>query len=154
MSVETSAGTLIAVSAAAPATRNAAGYAAIAGWTPVGEIVDPGEFGRKYALITHNPVATRGTQKKKGSFNEGSMAMQMGLDNDDAGQVLMKSAADDDAPYSFRITLPTGHIYYFQALVMEFVISGLTVDSITAASAAIEITTDNAGIGIVEVPAP
>lgn len=152
MSVETSAGTLLAVSAGTPATFDIAGYAALT-YTPVGELVDPGEFGRKYALITHNPVATRGTQKKKGSFNEGAMALQLGLDNDDAGQVLMQEAVDDDAAYSFRVTLPTGVAYYFQALVMEWVIGGLTVDSITSASAAIEITTSNTGVGIVKSPA-
>lgn len=153
MGVETSAGTLLHVVAAAPATFDAAGYAALV-WVAVGEVVDPGEFGRKYAVIKHNPVATRGTQKKKGSYDEGTMALKLGLDNDDAGQVILQDLKDSDDPGAFKLTLPTGHIYYFQALVMEFIVGGLTVDSITSATVTIELTTAPDGTGIIEVAAP
>ena len=71
MTVRTSAGTTLKVSASAPATFDKAGYSALT-FTAVGEITDLGEFGREYALVTHNPVGTRGTQKFKGSFNEGT----------------------------------------------------------------------------------
>lgn len=153
MAVDTSAGTLLHISAAAPATFNAAGYAALT-WTPVGEVVDPGEFGRKYAVVKHNPVATRGTQKFKGSFDEGTMSLKLGLDNDDAGQILLHAAVLLDDPQSFKVTLPGGDTYYFQAMAMDFVIGGLTVDSVTSAACTLELTTSKTGIGIVEVLAP
>jgi hypothetical protein len=91
MTVKTSAGSTIAISAATPATFNAAGYGALT-FTTIGEVTDLGEFGRDYALVTHNPIATRGTVKRKGSFNEGTMDMKLGLDTDDAGQILAKAA--------------------------------------------------------------
>ena len=150
MSVNTSAGTLLHISAIAPATFDAPGYVALA-WLPVGEIVDPGEFGRKYALVSHTPVATRGVQKFKGSFNEGTMAMTMGLDSVDTGQMALRTASKLDTPVSLKITLPSGTIYYFQALVMEFVVTGLTVDNITSASCSLELTTTKAGVGIITV---
>ena len=155
MAVETSAGTLLHISAGKPATFDGAGYAAVGmTWTPVGEVVDMGEFGRKYALIKHNPVATRVTQKFKGSYDEGNMPLKLALDNDDAGQILCKTASKSDASYSIKITLPGGDTYYCQAIVMDFVIGGLTVDSVTSASISLELTSTKTGIGIVEVLVP
>ena len=96
MTVRSSAGTTIKISAAAPATFDGTGYAALT-LTTIGEVTDLGEFGREFALITHNPIGSRGTVKLKGSFNEGSIQMQLGLDTDDAGQVLAKTASLSDA---------------------------------------------------------
>ena len=152
MAVDTSAGTLLHIAIAKPTTFDATGYAALT-WVPVGEIVDPGEFGRKYALIKHNPVATRGTQKFKGSFDEGVMNLKMALDPSDAGQIVMIAAAVADQSYSFKVTLPNGQKYYSQAMVMDFVVGGLTVDSVTSAAASLELTTTKTGVGIVMVAA-
>jgi hypothetical protein len=148
--VHTSAGTTMSVSAAAPATFDAAGYAALA-WTPIGEITDPGEFGRKFAVIKHTPVGTRGNKKFKGSFDEGQMNVKMALDNGDAGQQILKTARDNDNDYSFKVTLPGGDAYHFQAKVTEFQIGGMTVDAVTAATVGLELTTTNTGVGVVEV---
>jgi hypothetical protein len=150
MAVRTSAGTTLKVSAAAPATFNSAGYAALT-FTAVGEITDLGEFGREFALVTHNPVGTRGTQKFKGSFNEGTMNLSLGLDTDDAGQVLMKAASLADTAYSFEVVTQNGDKYYFQAMVMSFKVGVGSVDSITTSSVTLELTTSSGGVGIVEV---
>lgn len=150
MTVRSSAGTTIGIAAAAPATFDAVGYAAL---TPVliGEATDLGEFGREYALVTHNPLGSRGTVKLKGSFNEGSINIQLGLDTDDAGQILAKAAAKSDADYSFVVTTQNGDKYYFQAKVMSFKVSVGSVDGVTGATMMIEITTNSAGVGVVEV---
>ena len=150
MTVRTSAGTTLKVSSAAPATFNSTGYAALT-FTAVGEITDFGEFGREFALVTHNPVGTRGTQKFKGSFNEGTMNLTLGLDTDDAGQVLMKAASLSDSPYSFEVTTQNGDKYYFQAMAMSFKVGVGSVDSITTATCTLELTTSSGGVGIVEV---
>lgn len=149
MTVRTSAGTTLKVSASAPATFNTAGYSALS-FTAVGEITDLGEFGREFALVTHNPVGTRGTQKFKGSFNEGTMNLTLGLDTDDAGQVLMKAASLADSAYSFEVTTQNGDTYYFQAMVMSFKVGIGSVDSITTATCTLELTTSAGGVGIVE----
>lgn len=149
MTVRTSAGSTLHVSASNPATYNVAGYEALS-FTAVGEITDLGEFGREYALVTHNPVGNRGTVKKKGSFNEGVMNMSLGLDTDDAGQIILKAASLSDNDYSFKVTTQNGDIYYFQAQVMNFKVGVGSVDTITAATVALELTTNSAGVGIVE----
>jgi hypothetical protein len=150
MTVRTTAGTTFKVSAATPATFNAAGYAALA-WTLVGEVTDLGEFGREYNLVTHNPIDTRGTQKKKGSFNEGQITLQLGLDTDDAGQILLKAGALSDNDYSVLVTTQNGDKYYAQAQVMSFKVGAGDVNKITAATVSLELTTSSAGVGIVEV---
>jgi hypothetical protein len=154
MSVFTTAGSTLHIKGAQPTAFTSAGYGAITGWTKVGEITDFGDFGRKYNVVKHNPVDNRGTVKKKGSFDEGTMNLKLGLDTDDAGQILMKTARDSDSDYSFKVTTQNGDIYYFQAQVTEFMTSLGGVDTITAASAQLELTTNSPGIGIVEVLAP
>lgn len=149
MSTQSSAGSVLKITASTPATFDASGYNALS-FTTVGEITNFGEFGRAYQLIRHNPVASRGTQKKKGSYDEGSMALQMALDTDDAGQVLMKAARDSDNAYSFLVQTQNGDKYYFQGLVMDFKVGVNGADNMTTASANLEITTSSAGVGIVE----
>jgi hypothetical protein len=149
MAVRTSAGTTIGIVAAAPATFDVTGYEALT-FVNIGEITDLGEFGREYNLVTHNPIATRGTVKKKGSFSEGSMALTLGLDTDDAGQILAKTASNSDSDYSFAVETQNGDIYYFRAQVMMFKVNLGSVDSITTANITLEITTNDAGVGIIE----
>jgi hypothetical protein len=148
MASRTSAGSTIRVSAAQPGTFNAAGYAALS-WTAVGEITDLGEFGREYNLVTHNPIGTRATVKKKGSYNEGQINLMMALDEADAGQLILEAGAVSDNDYSFEITLQSGRKYYFQAQIMKFKPNVGSVDNITQASVMLELTSNSAGVGIV-----
>lgn len=151
MGVQTSAGTTLKIVANAPATYDSAGYATLfATGVNVGEITDLGEFGREYNLVSHNPVGSRGTQKFKGSFNEGTMTLQLGLDTDDAGQILMKTASTSDSDYSFCVTAQNGDKYFFRAKVMSWKVGVGGVDQITSATATLEITTNSAGVGVVE----
>lgn len=150
MTVRSSAGTTLKIGASAPATFDAAGYAALT-LTAVGEVVDLGEFGREYNLISHNPIGSRGTVKLKGSFNEGQISVRLALDTDDSGQILAKAAALSDNDYSFCITTQNTDKYYFQAKVMGFKVSIGSVDGVTSATMTLEITTTSAGVGIVEV---
>jgi hypothetical protein len=153
MTVKTSAGSTIKISASQPSTYDSTGYNALS-MTTIGEVTDLGEFGRMYNLVTHNPIATRSTVKKKGSYNEGQVALKVGLDTDDAGQILLKAASLSDNDYSFLITTQIGDKYYFQAQVMSFKPNVGSVDNITTASINLEITSNSAGVGIVEVLAP
>jgi len=145
----TVAGVTIGITASQPATYNVAGYVALT-FTNIGEITDGGEHGRTYALVTHNPIDSRGTQKFKGSFNEGQKTLQLALDSDDAGQILLKAAMDDDDDYSFEVAYPNGDKDYFQAKVMSFRKATGGVDSMITATVDLEITTNSDGVGIVE----
>lgn len=144
----TSAGTKLSVSAAAPATYNATGFAALT-FTEVGEITNMGSFGKTYNLVTHNPLGDRKTVKRKGSYNEGELALQMARVPDDAGQTVLIAGLDSDNSYSFKVELQDGSIQYFSAQIMSYTTNIGTVDQITAAEVSVQI--DNT---IVEVAAP
>lgn len=150
--VETVAGTIIYISATTPATFDSAGYEGSGmNWVAIGEITDGGDHGREYALVTHMPIATRGVQKFKGSFNEGTKTMQLALDNDDAGQVIAQAALLSDNDYSFKVLYQGLDKDYFQAKVMSLKKAASSVDTIRSASMTLEITTNSAGVGIVSV---
>lgn len=149
MTIGTVAGTTFGISAGIPATFNVAGYEALT-FTTIGSIEDGGEHGREYAEVTFNPIDTRGTRKFKGSFNEGSKTLSIAYDSSDAGMVLLKTALDSDDDYSFEVTYPNGDIDFFQAKVMTLTKATGTVDSMRMASVTLSITTNTAGVGIVE----
>ena len=152
MSSHSAAGTLIYISASNPATFDVAGYEALNDWSLIGEVTNLGEFGREYQKITHNPLASRGTVKKKGSFDEGSIPLECALDNDDAGQIKMKAASLSDADHSFRVhDVQAGESYYFQGLTFTWKRVYGTVNDIVKARGTIEIQTDSVtGTGVVE----
>lgn len=153
--VKTAAGTIISISANIPATFNQAGYEnSNVIFTAIGEITDGGAHGRKYNEITHLPLASRGVQKFKGSFNEGNKTLQLGLDSDDAGQIIAKQALDSDNNYSFKVAYPGGDIDYFQAKVMSYEKGTANSDSIVTATIELALQANSSGIGVVEYLAP
>ena len=137
----TSAGTTIGVSASLPATNDASGFGALT-FDLVGEVTDLGEFGREYSSVTHNPLGDRRTVKRKGSYNDGSISMTVARQPSDAGQTTLLTALDDDASYSFAVTLQDGTILYFEAQIMSYTTNVGSVDQITTASISLEITND------------
>lgn len=153
MTIRLTAGTGLGISSKPPLTFDAAGYKALA-FSEIGEITDGGSHGRTYAEITHQPIKTRGTQKFKGSFNDGTKTLQLALDDKDAGQVILREALNSDNDYSFAVTYSDGAIDYFQAKVMSFEKAFGGSDTVVSATVSLSITTSKTGIGIVEVPAP
>lgn len=147
--VRTSAGSSIAISASLPATEDQTGYEALT-FTTIGEITNIGEFGRTYEEATHNPLASRRTEKYRGAYDPGSLTLEM-ANVEDAGQALLIANRDDatDPNYSFKITDKGGRVYYMQGLVMQYSPTiGTTSDIITAACN-VAINSD-----IVEIAAP
>lgn len=137
----TSAGTKLSICAAAPATYNGPGFAALT-WVEVGEISDLGEFGRQYALVSYNLLGDRRTVKRKGSYNDGTIAAQMARVPTDAGQAIITAALDSDASYSIKIVLQDGTIFYTSAQIMSYTTNIGSVDQITSATVNMEIDND------------
>jgi hypothetical protein len=52
-------------------------------------------------------------EARQGSFNQGAMTIQMGLDTVDTWQILLKSASISGAYHSFLVTTQNGDKYYF-----------------------------------------
>ena len=72
-------------------------------FTAIGEVTAIPEFGRSYNEIKYTPLATRGVQKFKGSYDDGSVAIPIGKDSSDVGQAALIVALDVDADYNFKI---------------------------------------------------
>lgn len=141
MTHQTASGVTLGISLAAPATHDVAGFDALS-FEPVGEITNVGEFGKEWATVTHNPLASRGTKKGKGSYNNGTLSPSLALDPSDAGQADMKTALDSDDAAYFAVTLQDGTIYYVVGLVMSFKPNIGGVDDVVTASTNIELTPD------------
>jgi hypothetical protein len=122
MGTQSNAGVQFALSAAAPATFNPAGFAALT-WATVGEVKTGGDFGKKFQVITSQVLSRRGTTKKKGTFDAGVLDLSIEIDDSDAGQILAETAVDSDDDYSVRITLQDGTHFYLRGLVTEFPIT-------------------------------
>lgn len=116
------------ISAAAPATHDAVGFAALV-WTEVGEITDMGSvLGREYNTSTHAPITSAKQIEKKASYKLGVAEFVVGWDEVDAGQILVEAASKDYSIPSFKVIKQDGAIRYFTAQVSKFVENNGTVD--------------------------
>jgi hypothetical protein len=138
----TSAGTTIAIAVDAnPSTYNETGFDALS-WVNIAEITEAGEFGRQYNLVTHMRLDERRTVKRKGSFNDGQMTLQLARVTSDAGQADLVQALDSDLNSSFRVTLQDGTELFFTAQVLSYTTNVGNVDQITGSTVVVEITGD------------
>lgn len=116
MAIQTSLGATWSVSTAAPATEDAAGYAALT-YTEVGNIENLGSVGPTFEDVTFTPLKDGVTQHRKGGADYGSLQVSMATDEDDAGQTLVVSGVDGaerDTVFSHKITLQDGAVRYFR----------------------------------------
>src|SRR5882762_6048516 len=72
-------------------------------YVAIAEITTIPEFGRVYKEITYNPIATLATQKFKGSYDDGSIALEGAKSSSDAGQQAVLAALATDFDYNFKI---------------------------------------------------
>lgn len=142
MTVMTTAGTVLSLTATLPATQAPSDWNAIGTFVAAGEVTDLGDLGKEYNTVSHSPIGSRRVIKIKGSYNNGTQTIQMGRDFTDPGQIQFQNALSSDNDYAFRIVLQNGKKLYFQAKVSSFKYSLGGVDTVTAASANLELTTD------------
>ena len=133
----TSAGSKISIGNP-PASQTLVALQAVS-YTDIAEVTDIGEFGKSYNLVTHNPLGDRVTVKRKGSINNGTIALQMAYAPADPGQTLLATAVDSDNSYSYRVTLQDLTQFYFTGQAMSRPVQVGGVDSITASTCNIEI---------------
>lgn len=111
-----SIGTTLEVSAAAPATYDSTGYAALT-YSPVGGVSSVGEFGASFEQVTHIDLDDGETQKDYGAKNAGDPSVVYRIIPSDAGQGILATAEDSLAKVSVKVTRPNGLIQYAQAIV-------------------------------------
>lgn len=148
MGSTTAAGTGLAISAVLPATNDAAGYAALT-FTEVGGPEQLGAFGASNEVITFQPLKGP-AEKHKGGTNYGAIQPSIAHDDEDAGQTLLRTAADNQTDlYAFQVTYPSGAKRYFQGRVFGYPENVGAANSIIMANPSIEISTK-----VVKVAAP
>lgn len=140
----TSAGTRLFISAPINNLANTydATTFATGTFTEVGEISDLGSFGKKYNLVSFNPLGSRQTIKRKGSYNNGTLTLKLAAAPTDAGQVILRQAQDNDASYAFKVVTQSLSVYYFTGQVMGYQFEVGSVDQIMGAGVDIEIDND------------
>jgi len=130
MPVSNMNGATIGISATLPATYNASGYAAVT-FTNIGEVVDiGGELGKVFNEIAHQTLQRAYPQKLKGSYNISNMTITIGKIVTDGGQVLLQTALNSSASFSFIITLPSGNTGSLTGKVMKAAQGAIAVDSV------------------------
>mgnify|MGYP003671869270 CR=1 FL=1 len=143
-------GVLAYVSADAPPTYDAAGFVdASVTYTLLSEVINFPEMGRVYTDIAYNTLAVRGTQHSKGTYDESEVAIELGAVRLDAGQIILKTARDSDANYTYKFVHPNGEIDAFQALMTGLVNAGGDGNTTRAVTATVRI--DHRGS--IEIPA-
>lgn len=136
----TAAGTAIAISAAAPATFDATGYAALT-FTEIGGVEQIGVIGATTNKVEFQPL--KGAKEKhKGSTDYGSLQPSLAHDDDDAGQTLLRTAAepDNNTLYSFQVTYPNGKKRWSQGRVFGYPENVGNADSVIMANPTIEFS--------------
>lgn len=145
MTAQTSAGSVLAISAAAPATFDEAGFEAL-DFTEIGEVTNiDGNIGRTYGKAEHKPLASRATVKLKTSYDSGSANVQMAMDRGDAGQQLAETALTSDDSVSFCLTEQDGAKIYWRGMVMGFPFTTGNTESVASRALSVEITANDDG---------
>lgn len=93
MATRTNIGKSLYVSAALPATNNAAGFEALA-WTEVEGVQSLPQLGFTHAIIDIPDLKSGRTEAAKGSGSGTDASMSFRMVDADAGQALLKTASD------------------------------------------------------------
>lgn len=136
-----STGSCLAISAAAPATLDEAGYGALT-YTEWGEVTDFGSLGTTTNILEFTPVCTGFKEKRPSVKDSGNMAVKAMNVEADGAQVILQAAVDTTPipAITCRLTLPTGAIRYFIAYPSSLTDDIGTADSLFEASVELAIT--------------
>jgi len=141
MGSQTAAGTTLAISAASPATQDAAGFNALS-FIEIGQVEKIGAIGASFAKVEFQPLKGP-KQKYKGSADYGTLQPSIALDSADAGQTLLQTSGDDESQklYAFRVVYQDGAKRFFQGRTFGMPENGDGADSMLMATPSIEICT-------------
>jgi len=112
----TNIGTVVSVSAAAPATFDQAGYEALS-FSEVTGVASIGEFGPSYEILNHVDLKDGITQKAHGALNYGDPALQYRIVEADTGQGILDTALSARTTISLKVERASGLVQYVQTLV-------------------------------------
>tara|TARA_R110000772_G_scaffold268452_1_gene395606 strand:+ start:37582 stop:38028 length:447 start_codon:yes stop_codon:yes gene_type:complete len=134
--------TVILISATLPATYDESGYDALADFTAIGQVTDWTPGGKTFNITTSNPIAQRGTDKYKGTYNNDADSLTMNRDDDDAGQVKCLAALASDLAVSFQVIYQDATEDFFTGKVVSFNTTAGGADAIVQAVLQVERVSD------------
>jgi hypothetical protein len=102
--INTAAGAKLLIATTPGIPANLAAYQALT-WTEVGEVEDLGEFGDESDSVSFTALADARTRKMKGPRDAGTMAIVVGDDMLDDGQIAMEAAEATNINWPFQIQL-------------------------------------------------
>ena len=101
-------GATVAISASLPASYDASGYQATGiTYTAIGKVESLGEHGGSAQVSSFTPLSDGVTEKFKGAFDYGELALTLGRLPSDSGQDLIDTAFASRNRYSVKLTYPT-----------------------------------------------
>lgn len=120
-------------------------------WTEVALVTSFGDFGRVFTPVNFQSVAEGRTYKLKGGYDDGAFQTGLGQDLSDAGQALLKGAAEasDQSNWGFRIEFndpPASYggptTFFFRGLPTSFKTQMGGLNDVVRAMADIQINSD------------
>lgn len=132
-----SSGTTFSIATGAPATFDAVGLAAQT-FVAIGKVKNGGEFGKQFEIISSNYLSQRGTEKRKGTFNAGTLSLTVDVNND-LGQIACETALDSDADFTFKVVLKNGDTHYMRGIVTSFRVTIGGPNDMTSASIGLDL---------------
>lgn len=72
-------------------------------WTEIAWVENIGQFGDESSEVTFDAIGEGRTIKLKGTRNAGTLALTVGFDPEDAGQIALVAAEKTPDDYAFRI---------------------------------------------------
>lgn len=122
--ITTATGTRFYIGPSAASTVDTTGEFAALSYTEVGLVESYGEYGDDAADVTFSAVGDARVRHSKGARDAGTMALVVGHDPFDAGQLALIAAEATNNNFAFKIVLPDGPttsstdtVNYFRGLV-------------------------------------
>jgi hypothetical protein len=109
-------GVVVSISAAAPATEDASGYAALS-WTEVGRVQMVPETGDSSEDGTVVTLKDGRVEHFNGARDAGSLVIPYVFVTDDAGQVIVRAGENGSTEHSLKIEDPDGTINYYVGVI-------------------------------------
>ena len=133
-------GATVAVVAAAPATYDSVGYAALSWAAAIGSLVEWGELGDQSNDISVTTLAGR-TLHTNGARDGGELPFTYVYSAADAGQTILRTNANTNTALSVRVTDPDGQVSYFTGVCASVRDVQRTADAYKGQSGVIRINT-------------
>lgn len=143
------AGTTLSISTTAPATHDAAGFAAIAAWETVGYVVNPGGLPRGVREYEDVDLLDGRSLVIIGSERMETIEVECVYQPGDDGQAAVEAAADGKTVVWFRWRLPMGRDVYAAAYVTGYAPNVEDAGGYVSATFTIKPIYDAEGVGAV-----